>query len=535
MTFRVVTFLCFLLAISINTKSQYVVGELIVATENEFDAQFLLEEAELRNPELHLSLKEALVPSENMYLLQFDTTNSMDAAIGALSKYDIVRYVQKNHTNISQRKSANDPNLIGQWYLNTIHAPTAWDISTGGFTADSQEIVVAIVDVSFEITHDDLKNNFWKNKFEIPNNSIDDDSNGYVDDYDGWNVYLDTGYVSARNPVGSLDKHGTQIAGIIGAVGNNGRDIAGLNWNIKMLPVQGSSTSESIVLKSYNYLLEMRKRYNRTNGDSGAFIVAQNSSFGVDKRFPADFPIWCDLIDKMGEAGIVSVAAGPNNLTDIDEMGDIPCTCPSNYLITVTRSDENDQLFSGGFGKVSMDLAAPGKDIFSTTPLNSTGSGTGSSFAAPMAAAAIGLMYAAYPVSFFNEDENNMALRSADYLNSSVEKLEQFSENTASGGRLDIGAALDIAQYAPPLSLNNPNKLAQSDFLYPNPNKGVFTFVSDKGGTLRVLTLNGSVLYVQSIESGENFIELDDLSSGLYLIEVMGVNIAKRYKVVIED
>jgi len=519
---------------SIWAQSEWQEGEVIVQLKHEVDVNYFLNELNASSGP-QFSLKESLVPSANIYSFSFSNFEiHVEEAVVLLSEQAMVQFAQPNHTNIEIRKSSNDPNAIGQWYLDKINAPNAWDITTGGFTVDSQEIVIAIVDVSFEISHDDLKDNFWKNKNEIPFNNIDDDNNGYLDDYDGWNVYEDTGYVSSKVGL-RLDAHGTQVAGIIGAVGNNRRDIAGLNWNIKMLPVQGSSTEEAVVLKSYNYILEMRRTYNRTNGDSGAFIIAQNSSFGVDRKFPSQFPIWCNLLDLLGKEGIVSIAAGPNSAVNIDVVGDIPCTCPSEYLVTVTRSDEQDQLFGGGYGKESMDMAAPGKQIFTTSPINSTSQAGGSSFAAPMAAAALGLMYSTYPKEFFSSSSDSMALRSAIYLRQSVELLPEFDTITTSGGRLDLHKAALLGQDAPVLSAIDKQSLSISAKIYPNPSKGSFTFETTSLGNLELFDLNGALILRKEIEKTSTLIETQGLSIGMYLLNFSSDNQVFRQKLIIEN
>jgi len=519
---------------AIFAQSEWKAGEVLVTLEQEVDVNYFLNELET-NTGLQVNRVEALVPSANIYAFSFlNGQINVEEAVSLLKEQSMVKFAQPNHTNIEMRKSSNDPNAIGQWYLDKINAPLAWDITTGGSTIDSQEIVIAIVDVSFEISHDDLKENFWRNKHEIALNGIDDDKNGYIDDYDGWNVYQDTGYISAKTPLGSIDKHGTQIAGIIGGVGNNRRDIAGINWSVKMLPVQGSSTEEAVVIKSYNYILEMRKTYNRTNGDSGAFIIAQNSSFGVDRRFPNQFPIWCDLFDQLGKAGVVSIAAGPNSVVDIDVVGDIPCTCPSDYLVTVTRSDEQDKLFGGGFGKESIDLAAPGKQIFTTSPINSTSQAGGSSFAAPMAAAALGLMYASYPQRFFSTSADSMALKSATYLKQSVELFPEFEDITASGGRLDLFKSTSLAQAAPPLSTNIKQSLSISTRVYPNPSKGSFTFETTSFGILELYDLKGVLILKKDIQSTNAFIETQGLANGMYVLQFNADNQIFRNKIIIE-
>src|SRR5690606_9496705 len=144
-----------------------------------------------------------------------------------------------------------------------------------------------------------------KNTDETPNNGIDDDNNGYVDDYDGWNAYNSTGNIPSAN-------HGTHVAGIAGAIGNNEIGISGVNWNVKTMPIAGSSGNEATVVEAYAYALEMRARYNETDGDEGAFIVVTNTSFGVDMGDPTNFPIWCSMYDELGEVGILSCAATAN-------------------------------------------------------------------------------------------------------------------------------------------------------------------------------------------------------------------------------
>lgn len=499
------------------SQEEFVENELIIQLEHEVDLEYFLEDFKTKKEGIVLEHKEVLVPSLNIHSFSFKNAEVIDL-LESLQKNNKIKFAQPNHSNVQMRRTSNDPNAVGQWYLNKINAPSAWNSTVGGKTIDSQEIVIAIIDVTFEITHDDLKANFWKNKHEIPFNNIDDDNNGYIDDYDGWNVYEDTGFVSAKNPLGQIDAHGTQVAGIIGGVGNNRRDITGLNWKVKMMPVQGSSTNESVVIKSYNYVLEMRKRYNRTKGDSGAFIVAQNSSFGVDKKFANEYPIWCGLLDEMGKAGIVSVGAGPNSEWDIDKEGDIPGTCPSKYLVTVTRSDENDNLFSGGYGKVSMDLAAPGKQIFTTVPGNSTGQASGASFAAPMATAAVGLMYAVYPQKFYALPVDSMASISAIYLRASVEPMASFDLITSSGGRLDLHKAVLLAQDSIGLSKNEVTSSSIGIKMYPNPARSIVNFETNVVGSLQIYNLSGQEMLSYTTEEKSLIVDVSGLKSGLYMV-----------------
>ncbi|TET60987.1 hypothetical protein E3J48_06095, partial [Candidatus Aerophobetes bacterium] len=138
---------------------------------------------------------------------------------------------------IRPQRSPNDPYFKDQWALkNTgqnggvsdadIHAPEAWYRSTG-----SREVVIAVIDTGIQIDHPDLASNIWTNPGEIAGNGIDDDNNGYIDDTHGWDFRNNDSSV-----YDGIDWHGTHVAGIVGAVGNNGQGIAGVNWQVKIMP-----------------------------------------------------------------------------------------------------------------------------------------------------------------------------------------------------------------------------------------------------------------------------------------------------------
>ncbi|RPI73843.1 MAG: hypothetical protein EHM47_05180, partial [Ignavibacteriales bacterium] len=292
----------------------------------------------------------------------------------------------------------NDPQFNQQWALNNtgqtgglndadIDAPEAWDFSTGGLTSLGDTIVVAIVDGGCDLNHQDL--NYWINWNEISGNGIDDDGNGYIDDYRGWNAYNNNGNVPSSS-------HGTHVSGIAGASGNNNIGVSGVNWNVKTMPIGGSSGTESVVIAAYGYVLEMRTLYNETNGAEGAFVVATNASFGVDFGQPANYPLWCAIYDSLGMQGVLSCGATANLNINIDVEGDVPTACPSPWMIAVTNTTQNDIKNSGAaYGLTTIDLGAPGTNILNTLPGNSYGSLTGTSMATPTVTGAIALMYAA--------------------------------------------------------------------------------------------------------------------------------------------
>ncbi len=367
----------------------------------------------------------------------------------------IVSLAQFNHFVKERATTPNDPFFSQQWALNNtgqsggtadadIDAPEAWDITTGGLTTMGDQIVVAIIDGGFDIAHQDLS--FWKNTEEIPGNGIDDDSNGYIDDYDGWNSYSHNGTITSYS-------HGTHVAGIAAARGNNGIGISGVSWGVKLMAVQGSSSTEATTVESYGYVLEQRARYNESNGLHGAFVVATNSSFGVDYGQPLSYPLWCAMYDSMGVQGILSAGATANANLNVDTQGDIPTACPSNYLITVTNTTRTDSKNSGAaYGLTTIDLGAPGTDVYSTFPGNTYGNNTGTSMASPHVAGTIGLMYAAACPTFIAACKTNpgaMALQMKQYLLDGTDPIAALTGITVTGGRLNVFHAIQQLQTYP--------------------------------------------------------------------------------------
>lgn len=362
-----------------------------------------------------------------------------------------VRMAQFNHI-LEERANPpegtpNDPLFNKQWqHLNTgsggglanadFDSDLAWNIAAGGLTPQGDTIVVAIIDGGIEYTHEDLTGNMWRNYHEIPGDSIDNDGNGYTDDYLGWNVYAQN-----DNITGLATGHGTPVSAIAGAKGNNNIGVAGINWDTKLLFVAGSSV-ESAILEAYDYVLTARQRYNNSNGQQGAFVVSVNCSWGITFGQPASHPLWCAAFDSLGAAGILGVAATDNMASDVDVVGDMPTTCPSDFLVTVTSLTNTDQKASNAaWGAQSIDLGAYGKDVFTAGIGNSYGFYSGTSFAAPQVSGAIGLLYSA-PCSNLSAmakaNPASAALWAKDLLLTSVTPNNDLLGKTVTGGRLNL-------------------------------------------------------------------------------------------------
>ena len=419
-------------------SANYVENEFIIWLEQGVDASTFAV-----NTGIDIQPKRLLSERLNIWLFEIeDDKGPREDKIHRLADNKDVRVIQNNHTNIMLREAIpNDPYFDMQWAPAIMSLPQAWEtFTTGGVTATGDAIVVAVIDGGMDWTHEDL--NCWENRHEIPNNSIDDDGNGYVDDYRGWNAYNHNGYVGSHY-------HGTHVSGIVGAVGNNEKGVCGVNWNVKVMPIAGSSGDESIVVEAYAYALEMRARYNETQGEEGAFIVATNSSFGVDYGDPNDYPIWCAMYDEMGDVGILSCGAGPNMNVNVDVVGDVPSACPGNYLIGITNTTSSDEKYgSAGYGVNNIDIGAPGTSIYSTLPNNNYGNMTGTSMATPQVAGTIALMYAALPEEMMQDckdDPAHFSLIMKYHLLNGADHLLSLDGLVASGRRLNAYGAIESA------------------------------------------------------------------------------------------
>jgi len=346
---------------------------------------------------------------------------TVPAALAAARANPFVRYAEPDYL-LHAATVPNDSKYADGtlWGMNKIAMPAAWDVSTGGST------VVAVIDTGVDYTHPDLAAEVGTdlNGLDRRTNGIDDDGNGFPDDYRGWDF--------ANNDNDPMDdnSHGTHVSGTIAGVGNNGVGVVGVNWSARIMPVKfldasGNGTTEAAIA-ALNYAVMMGARVsNHSYGDS-AFSQAH-----------------LDAITAAGNAGHLFVAgAGNGDFLGRAINNDTTPFYPASYhpnpdnVLSVAATDSTDKFASfSNYGATSVDLAAPGVNIYSTVP-GGYGTKSGTSMATPHVTGAAALVWAADP-SLTMAEVRGRLLAGTD----SVQALNP-SRPTVTNGRLNVARAM---------------------------------------------------------------------------------------------
>ncbi len=433
--------LVFLLIITVQVDSQetpYVQGEILIQTHANYSAQSIVEDIMDIPGFESLKFEQELSQHMRFSQLSFDSQEINDYELKrTLSQHKGVSLCQFNHIVSERETIPNDPQFDEQWHHiqdgdHDIDSELAWDITTGGTTAFGDEIVVCVIEGGgADWDHEDLIDNHWVNENEIPDNGIDDDNNGFVDDYDGWNPEDLNDNIPGGN-------HGTEVSSMIGAKGNNGIGVAGANWDVGIMQCTVGSLNEANVIAAYNYPLTMRKLYNESSGELGAFVVATNASWGIDGGNPDDAPMWCAYYDSLGVYGVLNCGATANNNVNIDVVGDLPTGCPSDYMVSVTATNDQDVRTFSGYGIESIDLGAPGESVYMAQAGGGYGNSSGTSFASPCVAGIIGLLYSApcpSMMALVQADPQAGADFIREALYEGVDPISNLTDEVATGGR----------------------------------------------------------------------------------------------------
>jgi subtilisin family serine protease len=430
-----------------STGNQYAAGEVIVRYNYEkIKSTTLMNEYSTRiNAKIGAVVLQDL-SSKNlpgMQLVQIPNSISVTDAIAEYEKSPDVLYAEPNYIYYLSSITPDDPYFSShQWGLqNTgqtiegsvgtvgadINAPEAWDLTTG-----SNTVVVAVVDSGADYLHPDLSANMWINSNEIPDNGIDDDSNGYIDDVKGWNFYSKN-----NDPMDGNTKdetyHGTHCSGIIGAVGNNGIGISGVNWNVKIMPLRVTSAAGS--LSTSDGILAIN--YASANG---ANVIS--NSWGGSGYSQA-------LKDAIDNSPAVVVCAAGNERRNNENRHSYPSDYTSENLISVAATNNQDKLASfSNYGIISVDLGAPGVDIYSTKKNSEYQYMSGTSMATPFVSGVAALVKAKDP------SLTNLQVRSAILNN--VDAKSSLSGKVVTGGRMNAYKAVNSVGGGPTVTGISP-------------------------------------------------------------------------------
>ncbi|MBA4312509.1 MAG: hypothetical protein C0417_07745, partial [Chlorobiaceae bacterium] len=326
----------------------------------------------------------------------------------------LIEYVEPNYVVRAIDKIPNDPYFSSLWGMQKIQAPAAWDKTTGN------DVLIGVIDTGVDPDHVDLAANIWTNPGEIAGNGIDDDGNGYIDDIHGWDFYNND-----NNPYDD-NGHGTHVSGTIAASGNNGIGVVGVCWSAKIMGLKflssGGSGYTSGAISALEYATMMNVRLTSNSWGGGGYEQALY-----------------DAIQAAGAAGDLFIAAAGNSSLNNDSYPHYPSSYVLDNVISVASTTSDDQMsWFSNYGLVSVDLGAPGSDIYSTLPGNNYGSYSGTSMATPHVSGVAGLILSL-----------NSNLGWADVkgiLMSTVDPISALAGKCVTGGRLNANNAVQSVQ-----------------------------------------------------------------------------------------
>jgi len=412
---------------------------------------------------------------------------SVEAAIKELSKNPNVKYAEPNFIYTTS-SVPNDARYDELWAHNNSSTPgadmsseAAWDISTG-----DSDVIVGVIDTGVDYSHEDLADNMWVNPGEIAGDGIDNDGNGYIDDVHGINAIDGSG-----DPMDDGD-HGSHVSGTIGAKGNNGLGVTGVNWDVSIIGCKflsgAGSGSTADAIECIDYMVALK--------NNGVNVIALNNSWGGGGFSQA----LEDSISAAGDANILFLAAAGNDAAD----NDVGAHYPSNYdldnVLSVASTDSTDSLSSfSSYGLTSVDMAAPGSSILSTIP-GGYATFSGTSMATPQVTGAAALAYSISP--------DLTALELKNLLMTSGDSLDVLQGKMVEGRRLNLEQLLIDTDPQPGFKLSADSsameKIVGETAVYHFSVGSVAEWSGDVALTL-ASGLDGAVLSESSVSTGGMF------------------------------
>ncbi len=358
------------------------------------------------------------------YVLSVDDPDldSVNQLLTHLAAFPGVRLADPNFAYWTMMTSPDDPRYAEQWNLDMIQMPSVW-----GATVGTGGVVVAVFDTGTTLWHPDLHPTLWTHPGETEGNGLDDDGNGYVDDFYGWNFYAN------NNDPSDEHGHGTHVSGIIGAAGNNATGISGVGWYIRILPIRfmgpnGIGYAEDAASGMY---------YVRNLVSAGYPVRVTNHSWGGSGYSR----ILEEAFAFASAKNVLHVAAAGNTHTggtNNDVFPFYPTGFTVSNLLAVANSTQLDALrFDSHYGSESVDLAAPGTSILSTLMNGGYGHKTGTSMSAPLVAGVAALLIERFP--------ERTAAQIAAAITAGVDPVSTLDGKVATGGRLNAYGAFRAA------------------------------------------------------------------------------------------
>ncbi len=320
-----------------------------------------------------------------IYRIQYSGDENIYKICKNLMENPEIEYAIPEYINEVTDYTPNDPKAGSQWALSNIEAFASWDISQG-----DSSIVIAITDSGVEYTHEDLKDNIWYNPNEIPNNNKDDDNNGYIDDYIGWDFVGNVSYSQAASGQYKEDNdpkpgfwHGTHVAGCAAEVGDNGKGGIGPGFKCKIMALKCGidQTSSISIFRGYDAILYAAQ--------NGAKVI--NCSWGG----PGGSPVEQEIINTATNLGSVVVVSAGNSYKNIDYGNFYPAGYDNVLCVGAIRSNNRKAGFSN-YGHM-VTVYAPGENIYATMTNNKYGNQSGTSMAGPIVAGICGQLINVHP------------------------------------------------------------------------------------------------------------------------------------------
>ncbi|WP_162052167.1 S8 family serine peptidase [Gloeothece verrucosa] len=403
-----------------NADSRPVSNQLIVKLKPEVQSTQALD--------LQKSLGASVIETTKQwgYQLWSVTGMSIQAALAELKKNPNVEYAELNYL-LETSSIPNDVNFNKLWAINnTGQTGGTPDADIDGLEAynlaNGEGVVVGVIDTGVDYTHPDLVNNMWTNPGEVPNNGIDDDGNGYIDDYYGYD------FVNEDSDPLDENYHGTHVAGIIAAEGNNLQGVIGVAPKTKIMALKflnGQETGNIFdAIQAIEYATMMKLNY-------GVNVQILNNSWSGGQYSQALH----DAIAAANAAGQLFTASAGNGHNNNDLLPVYPASYDLENIISVAATDDQDQLADfSNYGATTVDLAAPGVQIYSTWPGNNYASSSGTSMSTAYVSGVASLIYSLNP--------NLTPAQVKSYILSGVEPVSSLQGITVSGGRLNAYKAL---------------------------------------------------------------------------------------------